>query len=57
MLSGAKLYEGQCGQVIGLTNMLPSWYIVRLENGQRVVAHPGHLLPIFACSRAPWRVG
>lgn len=55
-VSGAKLYEGRCGRIAGLTNMLPPWYIVELEDGQRLVVRPGHLLPILTCTRATMRV-
>ncbi len=58
-VSGAKLYEGRCGRVIGLTRMQPPYYIVRLEDGQRLVVRPEHLFPISIgiCPHAPWRVG
>jgi hypothetical protein len=55
-VSGMKQYEGQCGQIIGLTAMQPPYYIVRLEDGQRLVVRPGHLLPISPCTRATMRV-
>jgi len=44
MICGVPSYDGSTGLITGTTQMLPPWYIVQLESGQRVVVQPGHLI-------------
>lgn len=38
----ARPYNGCAGRVVGMTRTLPSWFIVQLDDGSRVVVRPGH---------------
>ena len=43
-ISGVLEYTGCAGRIVGSTNMLPSWPVVLLNDGRRVVVRPGHLI-------------
>ena len=43
VITGARFYNGCTGKFVGLTQLLPPWYIVDLDYGRRVVVLPGHL--------------
>jgi len=46
VITGARFYDGCTGKLVGLTQLLPPWYIVDLDDGRRVVVRPGHLEPL-----------
>ena len=46
VITGARFYDGCTGKLVGLTQLLPPWYIVDLDDGSRVVVRPGHLDPL-----------
>lgn len=46
VITGAKPYNGCTGRVVGLTSLLPAWYIVDLDGGGRAVVRPGHCEPL-----------
>ena len=43
-ISGVPSYAGCTGRLIGRTSLLPSWFVVLLDDGSRVVVRPGHLM-------------
>jgi len=38
-------YVGDSGKVIGVTNTLPRWFALRLDDGRKIAALPHHLQP------------
>lgn len=42
-ITGVVAYDGLTGRIIGATCMAPSWPVVQLDAGRRVVVHPGQL--------------
>jgi len=42
-ISDVLEYRGCTGRLIGRTSLLPSWFVVLLDDGRRVVVRPGHL--------------
>lgn len=46
VITDAKPYNGCTGRIVGLTALLPAWYIVDLDSGGRVVVRPGHCEPL-----------
>lgn len=46
VITGARFYDGCTGKLVGLTQLLPPWYVVDLDDGRRVVVRPGHLEPL-----------
>lgn len=43
VISGERTYLGQSGHVVGITNTLPPWFSVRLDDGRLIAALPEYL--------------
>jgi hypothetical protein len=44
VITGVPSYEGCRGRIVRATAMMPSWPIVQLDDGRRLVVHPARLM-------------
>lgn len=42
-ICGLVGYDGMTGRIVGVTNLVPSWPVVQLDDGCRLVVRPEHL--------------